>query len=303
MRDVEYVQARTPDLFKLGELVNRAKGPNRTMAQFAEECGIGASTLSRIANGKISKPISFENLTAIFEHRDPMFQTSFELLASANGMVPKEAYDRIQAHSEMNERRSQQIDRERAIQNIITTALLDRDITISRCNDERILDPGEKMITRTRPSLSLFITEDSSVSAKISEPVWNLYFNTAIVENDPERRTPMSDARWVAMRVLERSMRVFLKDAWYPEKLSNIRTTFVFCDATLYKEFIFQVENAPINSAFTAMLVYINDMKITKDTWISTLDETRGPLSLPVVGTEEYYRSLDFDSGILEDDE
>lgn len=300
---MEYIQARTPDLLRLGELVTRAKGPGRTMAQFAEECGIGPSTLSRIANGKITKPISFENLTAIFEHRDQMFQTSFDILASANGMVPKEEYERIQVRSEINERRSQQIDRARAMQNIITTALLERNITISRCTDERLLATGEKMLLRTRPSLSLFLTEDPLVKAKISEPLWNLYFYTPVIENDPERRSPVSDVRWVAMRVMERAMRVFLKDAWYPEKLEDIRTTFVFCDATLYTEFLFQVENSPINSAITAMLVDVNDMKIIKDTWISTLDETSGPLANPVVGTEEYFRSMDFDGGILEDDE
>ena len=65
-RDTEYVQVRTPDIMRISEYVIKAKGINRTMAQFAEDCGIGASTLSRIANGKISKPLSEDTVKAIF---------------------------------------------------------------------------------------------------------------------------------------------------------------------------------------------------------------------------------------------
>ena len=42
-RDTEYVQVRTPDIMRISEYVIKAKGINRTMAQFAEDCGIGAS--------------------------------------------------------------------------------------------------------------------------------------------------------------------------------------------------------------------------------------------------------------------
>lgn len=87
----EYVLARTPDLLRLGELVTRAKGPSRTMAQFAEDCGIGASTLSRIANGKITKAVSLENLQAIYDHRDESVELPFETFARADGYVsPRE---------------------------------------------------------------------------------------------------------------------------------------------------------------------------------------------------------------------
>lgn len=299
----EYIQAGIPDYSKLGELINRAKGPNRTMAAFAQECGIGPSTLSRIANGRITKPVTIENLSTIYEHKDEMFQASFEVLASANGLVTKEEYDKIQARNNVKERKSQQINRERAMQSIITTALLDRNLTIARCPDERIFDPDEKMLTRARPSLSLYITGDASVNESLPEGVWNLFFYTAVVVNDPERFTLMSDTRWVTMRVLEKAMRLFIKDAWYTEKLKNIRTSFVFCDEAIYNEFLTQVKGAPITSAFTAMLVDVDTMRIVKDTWISQHEETKGPLSLPVVGGEEYDRSCVFNSGLMEDDE
>ena len=36
-RDTEYVQVRTPDIMRISEYVIKAKGINRTMAQFAED--------------------------------------------------------------------------------------------------------------------------------------------------------------------------------------------------------------------------------------------------------------------------
>ncbi len=44
----EFEQVRTPDYALLANLVLRAKGPERAMAQFAIDTEIGASTLSRI---------------------------------------------------------------------------------------------------------------------------------------------------------------------------------------------------------------------------------------------------------------
>lgn len=303
MGNKEYVQAGAPDFLKLGELVNRAKGPNRTMAAFAEECGIGPSKLSRVANAKISTPLSLEALASIYEHRDRMFQVPFEVLANANGLVTKETYEQIQVRSNLNALVNLEVQRERAMQNIITTALLDRNVTISRCHDDRMLDSDENAITRTTPSLSLLITGDTAANGRISEPVWNLYFNSSVVANDTEHRTFLSSAVRGARRAVDKAMSLFLKDAWYPEKLSGVRTTFVFCDAAVYKKFITQVKGSPFNSAFTAMLVDVNNMKIIQDTWLSKSDETNGPLSLPVVEADENTHNADFDGDFMEEDE
>ena len=64
-----YQQLRTPDYAALANCVNRAKGPNRTMAQFAEDTGISASTLSRIVNMNIKKPMAIDLIIKIFEKR------------------------------------------------------------------------------------------------------------------------------------------------------------------------------------------------------------------------------------------
>ena len=54
-----------PDMAQLAELINKAKGELRTMAQLAEESGTSASTLSRKVNQKAERPIPFELLERI----------------------------------------------------------------------------------------------------------------------------------------------------------------------------------------------------------------------------------------------
>ena len=93
-KKVEYIQVRTPDIMKIGEYVVKAKGANRTMAQFAEECGIGASTLSRIANGKIRKPLTEEVIRSIYEHRDEESNITLNAFMRLNGFMEKERYER-----------------------------------------------------------------------------------------------------------------------------------------------------------------------------------------------------------------
>ena len=48
----QYSRIKPPDKDLLAEYVVRAKGPERSMRQFAEEIGVNASTLSRIVNKK-----------------------------------------------------------------------------------------------------------------------------------------------------------------------------------------------------------------------------------------------------------
>ena len=82
-----YKQIRTPDYARLASLVSQAKGPDRTMAQFAETTGIGASTLSRLVNLNIKKPLSMETIIKIYEGRaNAEDEYLLEALARANGM-------------------------------------------------------------------------------------------------------------------------------------------------------------------------------------------------------------------------
>lgn len=85
---IKYTRGKPVDKERLAQYLEAAKGPNRTMKQFAEECNVNPSTLSRIANKKLVGGSSEALMVAIFEHADPASGVALENLMDANGMVP-----------------------------------------------------------------------------------------------------------------------------------------------------------------------------------------------------------------------
>lgn len=84
----EYERVRQPDADKLAELVGRAKG-KRTTTEFAEACGVNASTISRILNKKLSGPCSDELIVAIAVNAAPGSKVRFRDLLDAHGLEEK----------------------------------------------------------------------------------------------------------------------------------------------------------------------------------------------------------------------
>lgn len=254
----EYVLARTPDLLRLGELVTRAKGPSRTMAQFAEDCGIGASTLSRIANGKITKAVSLENLQAIYDHRDESVELPFETFARADGYVSPREYTFLRRRGSLEDLRQA----EQTAQNIITLSLLNRGITLKRISPATLF---REDFPRVRPSLGL------DLKCEIGERRWLFFYVLAECAEDGERSvSPLtSSAEHMAYNALTMRSSLFLLDAWYPEKLDDTRSTIVFRDAKLFDAAVELLRRRPIQTAMSVMLLDFDEGRIVKEQWIS----------------------------------
>lgn len=277
----EYVLARTPDLLRLGELVTRAKGPSRTMAQFAEDCGIGASTLSRIANGKITKAVSLENLQAIYDHRDESVDLSFDTLVHADGYLPKDVFESFRAHNSIREK---SVNDQRCVQNTIIASFLDRNIGIQKLPTLPALI--EVKYPYSRPSLSFLLkTQDT-------EKRWDFYLMLARVEEDGENRNRMVNKRVMINRMVERFSGVLLMDAWYPNLLENVRTTAIFVDRILFDSFVDVYKGSPINTEITAMLIDTERCEIIKEEWLSSKPSIPSlldtiPIDVSMVGENE----------------
>ena len=84
------------------------------MAQFAEDTGIGASTLSRIANMKIQKPLSVDVLISIYENRAEQEDTYLlDALARANGLASPDYVEKVNAQYRGVANRNEEISRAR----------------------------------------------------------------------------------------------------------------------------------------------------------------------------------------------
>lgn len=83
----KYRRVSSPDKELLAELVIRAKGARRSMRQFATECNVNPSTMSRVINKKTQGANSDELIAAIANHADPDSGVTFEMLMKAHGMA------------------------------------------------------------------------------------------------------------------------------------------------------------------------------------------------------------------------
>ncbi len=82
----DYIRTGKADLEALSQLVLHAKG-SRSMNDFANDCEVNTSTISRIINMKNTTACSDEVLVAISKAADPGSGVTLEQLLAANGMV------------------------------------------------------------------------------------------------------------------------------------------------------------------------------------------------------------------------
>mgnify|MGYP004482556737 FL=1 len=273
-KKVEYIQVRTPDIMKIGEYVVKAKGANRTMAQFAEECGIGASTLSRIANGKIRKPLTEEVIRSIYEHRDEESNITLDTFMRLNGFMEKERYERGITPEREYARNEDLRNRERQMKNAIVMALLDRDIPVVR---------GD------RSTGTIKLKSSFGVEAFLD---YKFYIKNAPQEHWCFRTFPQQYRERMPLsffmdRINAAMTRMFLIDAWEPELLKNVKVSFVFCDEKLYEYARNQFKGAPIKSAMSVILIEAENETIIEETWISSSVETPSVLLRPIQNVEE----------------
>ena len=82
----DYIRTGKADLEALSQLVLSAKG-SRSMNDFANDCEVNTSTISRIINMKNTTACSDEVLVAVSKAADPESGVTLEQLLAANGMV------------------------------------------------------------------------------------------------------------------------------------------------------------------------------------------------------------------------
>lgn len=275
-KKIEYVQVRTPDIMRIGEYVVKAKGANRTMAQFAEECDIGASTLSRIANGKIRKPLTEDVIRSIYEHRDEESNLSLEEFLRLNGLMSKEEHEQRKNYVSHQSQREESINRERQMKNAIVAAMIDRNVPVISGSASAGMERGR---IEAPYGLTAFFNFAFFVEDAIPQ---NWCFAT--FAHKKEEKFPLAIYK---RRIMDSISKVFLIDAWAPDYLKNKKISFVFCDQQLYEAVKKQIEGAPIKSAMSLILIDAENELILEEKWISSSEEISSVLSRPIQNIEE----------------
>lgn len=261
----EYQQIRTPDLAQLAIYVNRAKGAERPMAQFAEDTGIGASTLSRIVNGKITKPLSKEVIIKIYECRyNPEDEYLLEALARANGLMSPDYAVRVKAEDSFAAKRNADISRANMMKNSLVTGLAACGMPIGGIMNERIVRSTQDIpaiFPRHRGDFTVKLLESQMLSG-INE--WSFFLYPQLLEEDPNQRPD----RFTVRSIIERLTPWLLVDAWYPEQLRTNKFSFVFADEMLFSAFCEALQPAKLNNEMTVILMDRYDFSVLKEVWL-----------------------------------
>jgi len=271
---IEYVQIRTPDKLQLSEILSKCKGPDRTMAQFADDCEtISASTLSRILNGKITKPLALDILKTIYDHRDVNIDLTYESLCSANGMIAKEVHER---NLERRERRYYLLhnEREKNVRNIICNDLFDRGVAIkSGYRYKNALD----RIEENEPAFSPYgLCRKSDFMIKLLEFQEDSMWAFNICTYVEKEMKDASDLRFHMERFIDEISPVLLYDAWGTDgqggvdSAHEIKTSFVFCDEEYYRIFRSLMEPVKFHTSMTTILVNIESQCVVREEWLNS---------------------------------
>lgn len=289
----EYKQVRTPDVSRIAEIVLAAKGVERTMAKFAEDTGINASTLSRMANGKIKKPLTMDVIDAIMDKKSPSCEISKENLIRANGMMDQEAYER-RTHDPRMMRVRAADDRVLSMKNIILNELFSRGIGYKKVRREEL--DGMSMVVREFGSMQRVLL---NMLESDNEKYWGFVFNSSVVDpEDLENGQVRRDVEYFVNRVLSIYGSIFLADAWEPETLENMKCSFVFCDEFFYNAFRERLSRANIKSSMTMILLNIDEAKVVKEELLPgcSFDKQDDYFNIPV--DDESQDTVTYDEGM-----
>jgi transcriptional regulator with XRE-family HTH domain len=261
----EFQQLRAPDMVALANYVNKAKGPERPMAQFAEDTGIGASTLSRIVNRRITKPLSKEVILKIYECRaNPEDEYLLEALARANGLMPPDYAARVQSENRMAAKRNAEISRANMMKNSIVTSILAAGMPISTILDDRMARLEREIpaiFTRYRGDFTVVLRSEESTSG-INE--WSFFLYPQLLEEDINQRPD----RFIVRMLLDKIKSWLLVDAWYPEEMRHMKFTFAFADERLFDAFKEALSVAKLNNEMSVILMDRYDYTVLKEVWL-----------------------------------
>ncbi len=262
----EYEQIRTPDFAAIANYVNRAKGQERSMAQFAEDTQIGASSLSRIVNRKNTKPLSKDIIIKIFENRadmDDMFLLDY--IARANGMFPKDFAERVKASDHFAAKRNEEINRERMMKNSLIAGVAACGIPVSQVVNTPFY------CTRSVPAYfprqrGDFVLELATETTSDIKQTWTFFLFPHIHDKTDDERN--LSVRRIVRNIFDRINGWFVLDAWGSPIMIEDKFSFAFVDEDIFQEFVDALQDAKLHTEMTALLMDSNSFSVLKEVWL-----------------------------------
>lgn len=241
-----YVRAYVPDTEDLAILVSMAKGTDRSMAEFARKCKVkGPSTFSRIVNQLIDKPLSDELIFSIAENAANKNEVTLDMLMRANGKIPKEE---ISDGVPVNNNRkifNTQSEKIKIIRDDLVQLYLNNGHSVQIYPDLKSLDD----LPSSRYGLT--IPSDFALHVQGLDPLYWNYIVDFTDLHDVSIKSAKTDLGALISNTMKRYSSLFLRDAWEPETLKNIKNTIIFTEEKAHAIFRGLLMNTKFNSCIS----------------------------------------------------
>ncbi|CVI73783.1 hypothetical protein BN3660_03349 [Eubacteriaceae bacterium CHKCI004] len=263
INESHWVQQYLPDFDELSQLINTAKGAERTMSQFAEECGVSPATFSRIVNKKNAKATSLTLLQSIAEHASVESNITLEQLLQANGWRKSE--NEIENNSRIynisESVKASVLECNQLIRMILSDDLLMRGVGV------KILPQSKRrqILTRTGIVLNYDICYETDLFEGCDTwliKVINQKMTGEILNDDKKNR----EINQKATDIIKELALLFLFDQWQPKLFTKKKNTLVFVDEEIYWSVKKKLKGMETKNYFTLMLIDLCNCEILDET-------------------------------------
>ncbi len=236
-----YIRIRPPEKEKLAELLIRAKGASRSMRQFALDCGVNPSTLSRIVNMKTSGACTDELIQKVAQNSDLESGITFEMLMDANGKVPRRMTGKYTSKEfEVAEKN---------ITDIIFKELEDRGYKTSVLEGE---NKHNALNYRYRTDW-VISTDANSDSGKME--IWEFEIWHTMLEKNSVAHT--------VMKLRQKFLMVL--GLYYTGTMNPKKMSFVLTNREVYGRMVETLENIKFKDVFSLILVNLDEGKVEEE--------------------------------------
>ena len=260
----DLVQITEPNPEDIAEIVKRIIG-GTPLREFGSKAGVSASTLSRIINGKISKPLSMATLVSIVMGANASSKEMTDLyieMARANGMMSraeqKVLYHQMEEHKQRNNLQSAL---KEMIFTILYARLIERGINVNEDDKDYLFDlKGGFLKNITEMGIRYDIR--MNVMFKGEHYTWILWA-FPYTENDYPKGS--YNPKKIASKLVRELSPVFLTDSWVPELYADAKLTFCFADGALFECFCNVLTGAKLSNRLSAVLINTEDPRYIQE--------------------------------------
>lgn len=258
----DLVEVTKPDAEAVAALVDEIKG-DRTLKEYAEASGVSSPTLSRIMNGKITRPLTIETIVYLVSASEKNTLGTMHRLARSCGYMSRSEQSALRGKIQLRQTRNGMFAAvKKEMLAVIVTEMFQR----GTVNDSRLLD-SESGTLFTVNELALKYDFAFDVDEEGQKSSWHFF---CFPQRTEDYKTEPVSADALARNMMKELSPLFLTDAWLPSQHADKKISFCFVDAGVFEEFCNLMEYSKFNNRFSAILIDEDANKVIEERCFKT---------------------------------